>query len=45
LCPSFFRAEVITNPNAWDSFKSRIRGSVIGFLQSRIERRLAGIHA
>jgi indolepyruvate ferredoxin oxidoreductase, alpha subunit len=45
LCPSFFRAEVITNPSAWDSFKSRIRGSVIGFLQSRIERRLAGIHA
>jgi indolepyruvate ferredoxin oxidoreductase alpha subunit len=45
LCPSFFRAEVITNPNAWDSFKSRIRGSVIGFLQGRIERRLAGIHA
>ena len=45
LCPSFFRAEVITNPNAWDSFKSRIRRSVIGFLQGRIERRLAGIHA
>jgi indolepyruvate ferredoxin oxidoreductase alpha subunit len=45
LCPSFFRAEVITNPNAWDSFKSRIRRSVIGFLQDRIERRLAGIHA
>ena len=45
LCPSFFRVEVITNPNAWDSFKSRIRRSVIGFLQGRIERRLAGIHA
>jgi indolepyruvate ferredoxin oxidoreductase, alpha subunit len=45
LCPSFFRAEVITNPNAWDNFKSRIRRSVIGFLQDRIERRLAGIHA
>jgi len=45
LCPSFFRAEVITNPNAWDSFKSRIGRSVIGFLQGRIERRLAGIHA
>jgi indolepyruvate ferredoxin oxidoreductase alpha subunit len=45
LCPSFFRAEVITNPNAWDNFRSRIRRSVIGFLQARIERRLAGIHA
>jgi indolepyruvate ferredoxin oxidoreductase, alpha subunit len=45
LCPSFFRAEVITNPTAWDGVKSRIRGSVIGFLQGRIDRRLAGIHA
>jgi indolepyruvate ferredoxin oxidoreductase alpha subunit len=45
LCPSFFRAEVISNPNAWDSVKSRIRRAVIGFLQGRIERRLAGIHA
>ncbi len=45
LCPSFFRAEVITNPNAWDRSKSKIRSAVIGFLQNRIERRLAGIHA
>ncbi len=45
LCPSFFRAEVITNPTAWDGVKSRIRRTVIGFLQGRIERRLAGIHA
>jgi indolepyruvate ferredoxin oxidoreductase alpha subunit len=45
LCPSFFRAEVITNPNAWDRAKSKVRNAVIGFLQNRIERRLAGIHA
>jgi indolepyruvate ferredoxin oxidoreductase alpha subunit len=45
LCPSFFRAEVITNPNAWDRTKSKVRSAVIGFLQNRIERRLAGIHA
>jgi indolepyruvate ferredoxin oxidoreductase alpha subunit len=45
LCPSFFRAEVITNPNAWDRAKSKVCRSVIGFLQNRIERRLAGIHA
>jgi indolepyruvate ferredoxin oxidoreductase alpha subunit len=45
LCPSFFRAEVITNPNAWDRAKSKVRRAVIGFLQNRIERRLAGIHA
>jgi indolepyruvate ferredoxin oxidoreductase alpha subunit len=45
LCPSFFRAEVISNPNMWDGAKARIRRAVIGFLQGRIERRLAGIHA
>src|SRR5579862_4931702 len=45
LCPSFFRAEVISNPNSWDRTKSKVRRAVIGFLQNRIERRLAGIHA
>jgi indolepyruvate ferredoxin oxidoreductase alpha subunit len=25
LCPSFYRAEVIQNPTAWDSFVSRVR--------------------
>ena len=38
-------AEVITNPNAWDRAKSKVRRAVIGFMQNRIERRLAGIHA
>jgi indolepyruvate ferredoxin oxidoreductase, alpha subunit len=41
LCPSFYRASLITNPSAWDRFKARLRGTVIGFLQRRIERRLA----
>jgi indolepyruvate ferredoxin oxidoreductase alpha subunit len=45
LCPSFFRAEVISNPNAWDGLKARVRHAVIGFLQRRIDRRLAGITA
>ena len=45
LCPSFFRAEVISNPNAWDGLKVRVRNAVIGFLQRRIDRRLAGITA
>jgi indolepyruvate ferredoxin oxidoreductase alpha subunit len=45
LCPSFFRAEVISNPNAWDGVKARLRHAVIGFLQRRIDRRLAGITA
>lgn len=41
LCPSFFRAEIISNPTAWDRFKGRVRSTVIGFLQRRIDRRLA----
>ena len=45
LCPSFFRADIITNPARWESVKSRIRDTVIEFLQRRVERRLAGIIA
>jgi indolepyruvate ferredoxin oxidoreductase alpha subunit len=41
LCPSFYRADVITNPGAWDRFKFRVRSAVIGFLQRRFDRRLA----
>lgn len=35
LCPSFFKAQIITNPNGWDKLRHRIRGWVIGFLQRR----------
>jgi indolepyruvate ferredoxin oxidoreductase, alpha subunit len=35
LCPSFYRAEVIQNPNLWDRFVDTVRRVVIGFLQSR----------
>ena len=45
LCPSFYRAGIINNPNSWDRIKARLRGAVIGWLQSRIERRLEGIAA
>jgi indolepyruvate ferredoxin oxidoreductase alpha subunit len=45
LCPSFFRAQIITNPSAWDRLKMRVREAVIGFLQSRHERRLSQISA
>ncbi len=45
LCPSFYRAEIINNPTAWDRFKLRLRSAVIGWLQTRIERRLEGIAA
>jgi indolepyruvate ferredoxin oxidoreductase alpha subunit len=33
LCPSFWRAEIISNPSGWDRLKERIRRSVIGMLQ------------
>jgi indolepyruvate ferredoxin oxidoreductase alpha subunit len=41
LCPSFYRADVVTNPTAWERFTSRIRRNLIGFLQRRMDRRLS----
>jgi indolepyruvate ferredoxin oxidoreductase alpha subunit len=38
LCTSFYRAELIHNPSAWDRILSSVRTSVIGFLQRRRER-------
>jgi indolepyruvate ferredoxin oxidoreductase alpha subunit len=43
LCPSFYRADVISNPTAWDRFMFRLRSAVIGFFQRRFDRRLARI--
>jgi indolepyruvate ferredoxin oxidoreductase, alpha subunit len=45
LCPSFYRAEIINNPTAWDRFRQRVRMAVIGWLQGRIEQRLKGLAA
>lgn len=45
LCPSFYRAELVSNPGRWDRFKAGLRRRVIGFLQDGIDRRLAGIEA
>ncbi len=33
LCPSFYRAEIVQNPNAWDRVIAHLRGRVIGWLQ------------
>ena len=41
LCPSFYRAEIVSNPTRWDRVVQRVRGGVIGWLQRRLERRLA----
>jgi indolepyruvate ferredoxin oxidoreductase alpha subunit len=32
LCPSFYRADVISNPTLWDRAMYRMRGTVIGWL-------------
>ena len=32
LCPSFYRAEVISNPGLWDRFIFNFRRKVIGWL-------------
>ncbi len=45
LCPSFFRAEIISNPGRWDRLKNKLRHVVISMLQRRIDRRLARITA
>ncbi|WP_321396189.1 indolepyruvate ferredoxin oxidoreductase subunit alpha [Emcibacter sp.] len=41
LCPSFYRAELVYNPNGWDRFTSGMRNAVIGFLQRRIDKKQA----
>jgi len=41
LCPSFFRAEIVSNPTRVDRLRERMRGVVIGWLQRRDARRRA----
>jgi len=39
LCPSFYRAEIVFNPSAWDRALGAVRGGIIGFLQRRADRK------
>jgi indolepyruvate ferredoxin oxidoreductase, alpha subunit len=40
LCPSFYRAEIIRNPNWWDRALQRVRATIIGgFAPRRAEAR------
>jgi indolepyruvate ferredoxin oxidoreductase alpha subunit len=41
LCPSFYKAEIVFNPNWWDRASHRIRTFVIGLFQNGAERRMA----
>lgn len=38
LCPSFYRAQIVSNPTRWDRLRQRMRGLVINGLQ-RLEAR------
>lgn len=40
LCPSFYRAQIVSNPTRWDRLRQCLRSAVIGWLQSRDQRRL-----
>ncbi len=35
LCPSFYRADIVQNPNLWDRWLARVRLGVIAWLQRR----------
>jgi indolepyruvate ferredoxin oxidoreductase alpha subunit len=41
LCPSFYRAQIISNPTRVDRLRQRLRDSVIGWLQRRDAKRRA----
>ena len=41
LCPSFYKAAIINNPNGRDRLRDRWRKRIIGFLQRRHDARIA----
>ena len=41
LCPSFYKARIVSNPTSWDRALARVRAAVIGALQRRDARRRA----
>jgi indolepyruvate ferredoxin oxidoreductase, alpha subunit len=41
LCPSFYKAQIVTNPTRWDRLRDKLRRSVIGQLQRRAARNRA----
>ena len=41
LCPSFYKARIVSNPTRWDRLRDRLRRAVIGALQRRDARRRA----
>jgi indolepyruvate ferredoxin oxidoreductase alpha subunit len=45
LCPSFYRADIISNATRWDRLKTSMRAGLINWLQRRADRRLEGLAA
>ncbi len=41
LCPSLFRAGIVTNHSIWDRVRGALESVLIGFLQATTDRRLA----
>ena len=41
LCPSFYRAQIVSNPTRIDRLRQRVRGGLIGWLQRRDAARRA----
>ncbi|MGB0796480.1 MAG: thiamine pyrophosphate-dependent enzyme, partial [Paracoccaceae bacterium] len=39
LCPSFYQAEVVSNPTRWDRIKHQMRQSIITWMQRRQDKR------
>jgi indolepyruvate ferredoxin oxidoreductase alpha subunit len=37
LCPSFYRASIISNPTRWERWKEKVRSAVIGAMQRRLD--------
>src|SRR5215211_5934833 len=38
LCPSFYKAQIVSNPTRWDRLLEQVRGGMIGWLQRRDAR-------
>lgn len=43
LCPSFYRAEIVTNPGRWERWRERATAGFVGWLQGRDARRRAAL--
>ncbi len=41
LCPSFYKADIVFNPNGWDRMRDRSRRWLIGAMQRRADRAAA----